>query len=39
MVITADRALSLRNLGVRHTCGRVFPVGVRPNSLSIDAVN
>ena len=34
-----SRALSLRNLVSGYECGRVFPAGVGPGSLSRDAVN
>ena len=34
-----SRALSLRNLVSRYECGRAFPVGIGPGSLSTDAVN
>ena len=33
------RALSLRNLVSGYECGRVFPAGVGPGSLSRDAAN
>ena len=34
-----SRALSLRNLVSRYGCGRVFPAGVGPGSLSRDTAN
>ena len=34
-----SRALSLRNLVSGYQCGRVFPAGVGPGSLSRDAAN
>ena len=38
-LVESHRALSLRNLVLGYECGRVFPAGVGPGSLSRDAAD